>query len=301
MNMTNISTTDHTDLQPAPWLALFRDTALLRRLFRSPTFAVGFSIVALLVLAATIGVWFSPYQPNSMDLTARLAAPGPQHWFGTDNFGRDIFTRVAVGSQMSLLVGLLVVVITGIGGALLGALAGYVRALDNIIMRVMDAFMAFPAMLLAIAITAALGPSLMNVVVALAVSYIPRTARIVRGTALVVREQQYVEAALVAGAHTRRVLLVHVLPNCLGSLIVQLTFVFAYAVLAEATLSYLGVGLPPPAPTWGNGIASGREYIVEAWWMSLFPGLAITFAVLGFNLLGDGLRDVLDPHLRAET
>src|SRR3546814_208622 len=140
MSMTNISTTDHTDLQPAPWLTLFSETALLRRLFRSPTFAVGFSIVALLVLAATIGVWFSPYQPNSMDLTARLAAPNPQHWFGTDNFGRDIFTRVAVGSQMSLLVGLLVVVITGIGGALLGALAGYVRALDNIIMRVMDAF-----------------------------------------------------------------------------------------------------------------------------------------------------------------
>jgi peptide/nickel transport system permease protein len=280
---------------------LFAEGTIIRRLLRSPTFAVGSGIVGLIVLAATLGVWLSPYDPTAMHLRSRLAPPSAQFWFGTDNFGRDIFTRVAVGSQMSLWVGLLVVVITGVFGALIGAAAGYMRRLDNVVMRIMDAFMAFPPLLLAIAITAALGPSLLNVVVALSVSYIPRTARIVRGTTLVVREQQYVEAALVSGAGTPRILAVHVLPNCVGSLIVQLTFVFAYAVLAEATLSYLGVGLPPPAPTWGNGVAGGREYIIEAWWMSLFPGLAITFAVLGFNLLGDGLRDVLDPHLRAET
>ncbi|EKF20472.1 ABC transporter permease [Nitratireductor pacificus] len=274
---------------------------VLRRFFRSPTFVAGFAIVVMLVLLGTGGVWLSPYEATGMDLRNRLSPPTAQNWFGTDNFGRDVFTRVAAGSQLSMFVGLMVVAINAVAGAAIGALAGYLRQLDNLLMRVMDAFMAFPAMLLAIAITAALGPSLFNVVVALAVAYVPKTARIVRGTALIVREQQYVEAAQVAGAGTMRILRVHVLPNCLSSLVVQLTFVFASAVLAEATLSYLGVGLPPPAPTWGNGISDGREYIVEAWWISLFPGLAITFAVLGFNFLGDGLRDVLDPHLPGES
>lgn len=282
-----------------------RETApalqMARRFLRSPTFVAGMIVVILLVLLGTLGVWLSPYDPIGMDLRNRYSPPSARNWFGTDNFGRDIFTRVAAGAQMSMLVGLLVVAITGSVGALIGAVAGYLPRLDNIVMRIMDAFMAFPALLLAIAITAALGPSLMNVVIALAVSYIPRTARLVRGTALILREQQYIEAAQVAGAGTFRILRVHVLPNCLSSILVQMTFVFAYAVLAEATLSYLGVGLPPPSPTWGNGVASGREYMVEAWWMSAFPGLAITIAVLGFNLLGDGLRDILDPHLPAES
>jgi len=298
--MTNMAsslpdTSVRIDPMPSPRILL------LRRFLRSPTFVVGLSIVVMLVVLGVLGVWLSPYDATAMDLRNRLSPPTAQNWFGTDNFGRDIFTRIAVGSQMSLLVGLLVVLISGAGGAIIGAMAGYLRSLDNLLMRIMDAFMAFPAMLLAIAITAALGPSLFNVVIALAVSYIPRTARIVRGSTLIVREQQFIEAAQVAGSSTARILRVHILPNCLSALVVQLTFVFAYAVLAEATLSYLGVGLPPPAPTWGNAISSGREYIVEAWWMSLFPGLAITFAVLGFNLLGDGLRDVLDPHLATET
>ncbi|WP_087587042.1 ABC transporter permease [Nitratireductor soli] len=273
---------------------------LVQRFLRSPAFVVGLAIVVLLVVMGVLGVWLSPYDATAMNLRNRLSPPTAQNWFGTDNFGRDNFTRVAVGSQMSLFVGLMVVLISGVGGALIGAIAGYVRSLDNIMMRVMDAFMAFPAMLLAIAITAALGPSLFNVVIALAISYIPRTARIVRSSTLVVREQQFIEAAQVAGSSTARILRVHILPNCLSAMVVQLTFVFAYAVLAEATLSYLGVGLPPPAPTWGNAISAGREYIIEAWWMSVFPGLAITLAVLGFNLLGDGLRDVLDPHLATE-
>jgi len=273
----------------------------MRRFLRSPTFVVGAAIVLLLALLGILGVWLSPYDPVGMDLRNRYSPPSALNWFGTDNFGRDIFTRVAAGAQMSMMVGLMVVAITGVFGALIGAVAGYLPRLDNLLMRLMDAFMAFPAMLLAIAITAALGPSLVNVVIALAVSYIPRTARLVRGSALIVREQQYVEAARVSGGRTLHILRVHILPNCMSSLVVQLTFVFAYAVLAESTLSYLGVGLPPPAPTWGNGIASGREYIVEAWWMSVFPGLAITVAVLGFNLLGDGLRDVLDPHLPSEA
>jgi len=194
-----------------------------------------------------------------------------------------------------------VAAVTAVFGTLIGALSGYLPRLDNVLMRVMDALMAFPSLLLAIAITAALGPGLANVIIALSIAYVPRTARIVRSTALVVRQQQYVEAARVAGAGTVRVLLTHIVPNCMGALIVQVTFVFAYAILAEATLSYLGVGLPPPEPTWGNLIAEGREYIVEAWWISLFAGVATSLAVLSFNLLGDGLRDVLDPSLSVDA
>ncbi len=168
-------------------------------------------------------------------------------------------------------------------------------------MRLMDALMAFPAILLAIGIGAALGAQASSIVVALAVAYVPRTARIVRASVLVIREMEYLQAARVSGAGDLHIIVKHVLPNCLGPLIVQLTFVFAYAILAEAALSSLGSGPPPPAPSWGNIIAEGRDYSVEAWWVMLFPGLAISLAALGMNLLGDGLRDVLDPRLKIET
>jgi peptide/nickel transport system permease protein len=191
-------------------------------------------------------------------------------------------------------------VVTAVVGTACGLVAGYFRALDNVLMRVMDALMAFPAILLAIAITAALGPSAFNVVVALAAVYTPRTARVVRASVLVVRESDYVHAAQAVGAGHLRIMLQHILPNSMAPLIVQLTFVFAYAVIAEAVLSFLGMGPPPPTPSWGNIIAEGKDYIREAAWIALFPGIAIAVTVLGLNLLGDGLRDVLDPRMNVE-
>jgi peptide/nickel transport system permease protein len=201
------------------------------------------------------------------------------------------------GARLSLLFGVVVAAFAVLAGGLLGALAGFSRRLDNPIMRAMDALMAFPAIFLAIGIAAALGPSLLNGIIALAVVYAPPTARIVRASVLVARELDYVEAARASGVAPGRILFRHILPNCVAPVIVQVTFVFAYAVLAEAILSFLGLGPQPPTPTWGNIIAEGREYIREAPWICLFPGLMLAVTVLGLNLLGDGLRDALDPRL----
>jgi peptide/nickel transport system permease protein len=202
------------------------------------------------------------------------------------------------GARLSLAIGFAVVVLNAVFGVLLGAAAGYFRRLDNILMRVTDALMAFPAVLLAIAIAAALGASSLTAAIALSVVYIPRTARIVRASVLVVRELEFVQAAKAMGASHVRILSKHILPNCMAPLIVQLTFIFAYAVLSEAVLSFLGLGAAPPTPTWGNIIAEGRQYMREAAWITLIPGLALALTVVGLNLLGDGLRDVLDPRLK---
>jgi peptide/nickel transport system permease protein len=237
-----------------------------------------------------------------MNMRQRFAPPGVGRFLlGTDAFGRDILSRLVHGAQVSLRIGLMVVLVAGAFGTFFGAVAGYFRQLDNPVMRVMDAFMAFPAILLAIAIAAALGPSELNVVIALAAVYTPRTARIVRASVLVVREAEYVLAARTAGAGHARILLGHILPNSMAPLTVQLTFIFAYAVLAEAVLSFLGVGPAPPTPTWGNMIADGRNFIREAPWITLMPGIAVSMTVLGLNLLGDGLRDVLDPRMKVAS
>jgi peptide/nickel transport system permease protein len=270
----------------------------LRRLARNKLFMVGAIIVGLVTLAALMADAITAVDPTRMHFRNRFTPPGDAAFpLGTDNFGRDLLSRMLHGAQVSLRIGFSVVLITGIFGTAIGAVAGFYRRLDNPVMRVMDAFMAFPAILLAIAIAAALGPSETNAIIALATVYTPRTARIVRASVLIVREMEYVEAIRAAGARGGRILLLHVLPNCLAPLIVQLTFIFAYAVLAEAILSFLGVGPPPPTPTWGNIIAEGRAYIREAFWITLIPGIAISVTVLGLNLLGDGLRDVLDPRL----
>jgi peptide/nickel transport system permease protein len=273
-----------------------------RRLARNKLFMSGGAIVILVALAALLADVVTGIDPTRMHLRNRFTPPGhPRFLLGTDNFGRDMLSRMLYGARVSLRIGFAVVLVTGVLGTLIGALAGYHRRLDNPLMRVMDAFMAFPAILLAIAIAAALGPSEINAIIALATVYTPRTARIVRASVLVVREMEYVEAIRAAGARDGRILLVHILPNCLAPLIVQLTFIFAYAVLAEAILSFLGVGPPPPTPTWGNIIAEGRGYIREAFWITLIPGVAISLTVLGLNLLGDGLRDVLDPRLKVAS
>jgi peptide/nickel transport system permease protein len=220
------------------------------------------------------------------------------HWFGTDHFGRDLLSRVIYGGRVSMEIGLLVVLATGLFGTTIGATAGYFSALDNVLMRLMDALMAFPTILVAIVVSAVLGASVTNVIIALAIATTPHTARIVRGSVLVTREMQYVEAARALGASDLRLLFGHVLLNALAPLIVRLTYVFAIAILAEAVLSYVGVGPPPPTPTFGNIIAGERDFMTTAPWAMIFPGLAIVVAVLGLNLLGDGLRDALDPRMR---
>lgn len=272
----------------------------LRRLLRHRLFLVGAFLFAVVLAAALLADLLIQVDPNRISVRNKLKPPGSEWIFGTDNFGRSQWSRVIRGAQLSLAIGLGVVVLNAVFGTLLGALAGYFRALDNLLMRIMDAFMAFPVILLAIGISAALGPGSINAVIALAAVYTPRTARIVRASVLVVREQAYVEAARAMGAGHARILLRHVLPNCMAPLIVQLTFIFAYSVLSEAVLSFLGLGAEPPTPTWGNIIAEGRLYIREAPWITLIPGLALAMTVLGLNLLGDGLRDVLDPRLKVQ-
>ena len=274
---------------------------LARKLWAHRSFRLGLIVLVLLVLAAVIGPWLRGIEPTAMQMRFRFQPPSARFPFGTDGYGRDVLARVLHGARLSLWVGLAVALLSGAVGTAIGVVAGQFRRLDSPLMRCMDALMAFPAIILAIGISAALGPQAASVIVALGVAYVPRTARIVRAAVLVIREAEFIEAARVAGAGPLRIIARHLLPNCLGPLVVQLTFVFAYAILAEATLSFLGIGPPPPTPSWGNIIAEGRDYSVEAWWVMLFPGLAISLAALSMNLLGDGLRDVLDPRLKLET
>jgi len=277
-----------------------RRSSLLKRLFKHRLFVTGLGLFLCVLAMAVFADWLAPHLPNQNNYRYRLGEPNGTHLLGTDNFGRDVLSRVIYGSQVSLRIGFMVVIMNAVFGTLIGASAGYFRKLDNPIMRVMDGLMAFPAILLAIALAATLGPSEFNAVLALTIAYTPRTARIVRASVLVVREMDYVQAAMASGAGHMRILFRHVLVNSMAPLIVQLTFIFALAVLAEAVLSFIGVGPPPPTPTWGNIISEGRNYIREAPWICLYPGIAIAFTVLGLNLLGDGLRDVLDPRMKVD-
>jgi peptide/nickel transport system permease protein len=270
----------------------------LRRLLRHRSFMIGFSILLLLTLAAVLAPLLSPIDPSAMRIRFRFKPPSSQFWFGTDMFGRDVLTRVLYGARISLLVGFAVCIVSGLCSAVIGVIAAQFRRLDGAIMRLMDALMSFPAILLALGIAAALGPKVSSVVIALTVAYIPAGVRIVRAAALTVREMDFVQAALVCGASSLRIITRHILPNCLSPLLVHLSFIFAYAMLAEAALSFLGVGIQPPIASWGNIIAEGRDYATEAWWVMLFPGIAISLAALSLNLLGDALGDMLDPRLK---
>jgi peptide/nickel transport system permease protein len=259
--------------------------------------AVGTALVVLTALVGIVAPFFA-LDPAHMDVAARLRGPSARHWFGTDDVGRDVYARVVYGARLSLLVGVAVVTFSFVVGLTAGLAAGYFRRLDNVIMRVMDGLMAFPAIILAIALMASLGPSVTNVIVAIGVVYSPRVARVVRGSVLVIRETAYVEAARALGLTNLWIILRHVLPNCLSPVIVQGSFVFAAAVLTEAALSFLGVGVPPYVPSWGNILSDGRLYLQQAPWLVLYPGAAIMITILGLNLLGDGVRDLLDPRLR---
>jgi peptide/nickel transport system permease protein len=272
----------------------------VRRVLRNRNVVIGGSVFLLLVMIALLAGALSPYNPTRLYPGQRLKPPGAPNILGTDEFGRDILSLVLHGSRVSLLVGCVTMVLTSLGGVVIGLVAGYYRRLDILIMRVMDGLMAFPAILLAIALMAARGPGVWNVILSLSIVYLPRTAMLIRSTALSVRELDYVLAAQALGRGGLAIAFRHILPNCIGPLLVQGTFIFAYAVLAEAILGFLGVGVPPYVPSWGNVIASGKNVIREAFWVSLFPGLALTLSGLSLNLLGDGLRDVLDPRLRVQ-
>ncbi|MDQ8726377.1 ABC transporter permease [Bradyrhizobium sp. LHD-71] len=274
--------------------------ATLKRLFRHRLFLSGLGLFGIILAAAVLAPWIAPTDPTKLAMRFKFRPPGSEFAFGTDNFGRSLWSRVIWGAQLSVIIGSSVVALNAVFGTLIGALAGYFRSLDNALMRVNDAMMAFPAILLAIGITAVLGPSTLNAILALAIVYVPRTARIVRSSVIVLREMEYVQAAVAAGAGHWRILRRHILPNAMAPLIVQLSFLFAYAVLSEATLSFLGLGAVPPTPTWGNIMAEGRQYMVEAPWIITIPGIALMITVMGLNLLGDGLRDVLDPRLRIQ-
>lgn len=270
----------------------------LRGLRRSRSLTLGSCLVLLVVLAALLAPLLAPYDPVASNFRGRLIPPGMEHWFGTDHFGRDLFSRVLYGARISFLIGGCVVLFNAVFGTAIGALAGYLTAADGVLMRFMDALMAFPAILLAIVISAVLGGSILNVVIALGIATVPYTARVVRASVLVLREMEYVEAARVLGASEMRILFGHVLINALAPLIVRLSYVFAIAILSESALSYMGAGPRPPTPTLGNIIANGSDFLAAAPWIMMFPGMTIIISVLGLNLLGDGLRDILDPRTK---
>lgn len=273
----------------------------LRRLFGNRAVLLGTVILVVVILAALLAPWVAPYAPNKLSIVNKLKPPSMTNLFGTDEFGRDIFSRAIFAGRISLLVSLGVVAISTVLGVILGVAAGFFRSLDAPISRLLDAMMSFPDILLAIALVAALGPSLSTVIIALGITYAPRLARIVRGSTLVLRELPYIEAAVAMGLPTWQILARHVLLNLASPILVQATFVFASAMLAEASLSFLGVGVSTDMPTWGTMLASGREYMNNAPWLMIFPGLAIVFSVLSLQLLGDGLRDFVDPRLAKES
>lgn len=269
------------------------------RYLRSRTFLIGLGLTGAVLLVALVSLFYTPYDPNEMDIPSRFQGPSGAHWFGTDRYGRDILSRVMRGATNSITVGLIAVSI-GMGlGILLGAFAGYYGSwLDEALMRLMDAIYGFPAVLLAILITSVLGPGIRNSMIAIGISYLPLFARLTRGNFLSLREREFVLAARATGRGGPAIAWHHILPNTVPVLIVQATIAFAIAILAEAGLSYLGLGTQPPAPSWGRMLREAQGLIRLSPWPAVFPGLAIMVAVLGFNLLGDGLRDLLDPRMK---
>ena len=267
------------------------------RFFSNNMLVTGTAIIIFMALVALLAPVLAPFGPYEIDPQNRLQGPSAKHWFGTDNFGRDLLSRVLYGTRVSILVGAAVAIITGIIGLIIGLLSAYFSLLDHILMRIVDGLYAFPSILLAMAIVAVRGPSMGNVVIALIVVYIPSIARVVRSAALVVKEQTFIEALKAQGAGTWRILVIHTVPNVLSPVIIQTTFVFAVAILTEAALSFLGAGIPAPAPSLGNILFDGKLVIYNSWWMTVFPGAFIVLLVFGLNLAGDGLRDLMDPKI----
>ena len=274
-----------------------RTAPLLRTLRRNPTMVGGACFLLVMLVAALAAPWLGTIDPEELNPIDRLRGPSPAYWFGTDMLGRDLYSRAVYGTRISLTVGLCVAVLSLTIGLAIGLVSGYLRHVDTVVMRIMDGLMAIPAILLAIALMALMNASVQNVIIALTIPEIPRVVRLVRALVLSLREQAFVEASRAIGAGIWRVLLRHVTPNTIAPLIVQGTYICASAVIFEAYLSFLGAGTPPNIPSWGNIMAEGRTYVQIAFWIILFPGLFLAFTVLAINLLGDGLRDTLDPKL----
>lgn len=275
-----------------------KTSLVLKKLFRRRIVLAAALCLLMVVGTALLANVISGYDPNDTAVRERLLAPTIKHLMGTDELGRDLFARIAFGGRFSLSIAALTAAGAIAFGTLFGLLAGFFRRFDAPLMRVVDAMMSLPDILLAIALVAILGPSMFNVVLALVLVYTPRVARVVRASTLVVRELLFVEAARAVGVSTAGILWRHILPNLMSPILVQASFIFAYAILAEAALSFLGVGVPPDIPTWGSMVAGSQQYAHEALWIVLFPGMTIILTALSLQLLGDGVRDLLDPRLK---
>ena len=290
-----MSNTNTSNKKRSQWVEVWR------RLKRNKMAVLGLIILIILVLLAVFADVIANYDNVviKQNLAHRLQGPSAAHWIGTDEFGRDIFARLVHGTRVSLQVGIVAVGISIVIGGILGAVAGYYGGkLDNTIMRIMDIFLAVPSILLAIAIVSALGPSIINLMLAISISSVPSYARIVRASVLSIRDQEFIEAAKAIGASNTRIIFRHIIPNSLAPVIVQATLGVASAILSTAGLSFIGLGIQPPAPEWGSMLSGGRQYLRYAWWVTTFPGVAIMITILSLNLLGDGLRDALDPRLK---
>lgn len=269
------------------------------RFVRHRVGVTGAVITLTVIIAAVLGPVIAPYDPNAMSFTDAFAPPSLEHPFGADDFGRDTFSRVLYGARVSLIVGIVAVSIAATVGSALGMIAGYgSRVLDEVIMRIMDVIFAFPTILLALAIMAILGRGGVNAMIAIGIVYIPIFARITRSSVLSIKNEEFIQAAQALGAGDGRILTRHILPNILAPIIVEIALSLSFAILAEASLSFFGLGTQPPDPSWGRMLSEGRGFFRQSAWMGIFPGLAITFTVMGFNFLGDGLRDALDPQQR---
>jgi peptide/nickel transport system permease protein len=278
-------------------LAFKRKRRSFRFLSRHLTIVIGATLMIMLVLLSVCAPLITQYDPVALDLIHRLRPPSALHWFGTDNYGRDIFSRTLYGGRVSLFVGIAAALLSALIGSVIGLLAGMFRWADPPLMRVMDGLMAIPAILLAVGMMILTRPGIPIVIIAITIPEVPRVARLVRSVVLVIREQVYVQAAVAIGTRLPRLLLRHILPNALTPIIVQVTYVCASAVLVEAYLGFLGVGIPPETPSWGNIISDGRTYVQLAIWIVLFPGAFLGTMVMAINMLGDGVRDMLDPRL----
>ncbi|MFH1258471.1 MAG: oligopeptide ABC transporter permease [Elusimicrobiota bacterium] len=269
----------------------------LQRFLHNKLAVTGLTIILLLLAIALFSRWVAPFDPGEQNLLARLQPPSVRHWLGTDDLGRDVLSRMLYSSRISLAIGIIAVSIAALIGGLLGLAAGYFgRWWDSLIMRSVDIMLCFPTFFLILMVIAFLEPSIYNVMIVIGLTSWPGVTRLVRGECLSIREREYVLAARALGLSTPRIIFVHILPNVFSPILVSATLGVGSAILAESALSFLGLGVQPPTPSWGNILTIGKDYIHIAWWLSLFPGLAILITVLAFNLLGEGLRDVLDPR-----
>lgn len=271
---------------------------MFKRIINNRLLIFGISLLFIVFFAAIFAPFLTTYDPIEISIENSLLAVSWEHPFGTDEMGRDVLTRVLFGARISLWVGAVATFYSGIFGVLFGLLSGYYQTFDSIFSRLVDGLMVFPGLIMAILLMAALGPSTNNVIIAMVILYTPRIVRVVRSSVIVIKNEDYIDSARVLGANDLRILFIHILPNAFAPLIVQVAFGFAWAILVESGMSFLGLGMPAPTPSWGNIISDGRNFIYNAPWIMIFPGLALSLAVMGLNFIGDGLRDYLDPHLQ---